>query len=733
MKISKSYIFQSFAILIMASGFFLFFKTYLPKKIFSESTVDNQHIVVDSLMLEALQQQDSLKNSTANAKENDSLSQSKEVVSTEPANTFKGMVYLDPFFEKIYQLEQQHTGKVRIAYFGDSMTDGDLIVQDLRRNYQMNYGGSGVGFVPITSESAKSRGSIVHRYSTNWKTQSYLNVKRPLKPFGVSGQVFFANDTVRPTWISFQAGQTSNVAQLNQPVLYYGASNNTRGTVSWISGSDTVVRRLTPNKALNALRISDRNMSSLKVEFDHADSIPIYGFDFTAAQAGVQVDNFSSRGNSGLPLSLFQPGLMNRFQEHLQYDLIVLHFGTNVLNYSSYNYNWYTKQMSRVVTHLRACFPNAAILVISTADKSTKYDLLMQTDSAVVPLVQAQRKYAMEERTGFMNLYEAMGGKNAMVSWVENSPAKANKDYTHFNFRGAQEVAKMIYSQLEDGFADYKQRRSVSGGFVKPMISPAVISTGIAPEREVKKEETKATVAGARKEEVVKSTPSVVLPATTSSDVVIRHLVREGETFTSIAAKYEITVEELKKANGIHSDVVQKDWKLTIPISNKKLLELQEKQKKRKELIAPKAKVETTSSKEGHTTYHVVKVGETLTSIARQYHVTIEDLKRVNNLTTDVAQKDKKLIIPVKAGTKPSKEVVPETAAKKKASKPTTMISYRVKEGDNLTLLARKYGVSVATLKELNKLESDTIEIEQLLVIPSKEKEQKNEKKRNEN
>ena len=731
MKISKSYIFQSFAILIMASGFFLFFKTYLPKKIFSESTVNKQHVVVDSLMLEALQQQDSLKNSIVDATENDSLSQIKEVVSTEPANAFKGMVYLDPFFEKIEQLEQQNKGKVRIAYFGDSMTDGDLIVQDLRRNYQAKYGGAGVGFVPITSESAKSRGSIVHRYSTNWKTQSYLNVKRPLKPFGVSGQVFFANDTVRPTWISFQAGQTSNVAQLNRPVLYYGASNNSRGTVRWVSGSDTIVRRLTPNKALNALRISEGNMASLKVEFDQADSIPIYGFDFTGAQAGVQVDNYSSRGNSGLPLSLFQPSLMNRFQEHLQYDLIVLHFGTNVLNYGSYNYNWYTKQMSRVVTHLRTCFPNAAILVISTADKSTKYDLTMQTDSAVVPLMQAQRKYAIEQHTGFMNLYEAMGGKNAMVSWVENSPVKANKDYTHFNFRGAQEVAKMIYNQLEEGFSEYKQNRTGSGSIAKPISKPVEISTGIAPERDVKKAETKSKGAVAPQEEAVKTIPSPLAP--TRPGGVIRHVVGEGETFTSIAAKYEITVDELKKANGIHSDVVQKDWKLTIPISNKKFLEIQEKQKKRKEPSTAKGKKEVSANNDGTTPYHVVKVGETLTSIAKQYHVTIEDLKRANNLTTDVAQKDKKLIIPAKGSAKDTKPVSPAADIKKQTRKPAPMLTYRVKEGEYLTLLAKRYGVSVATLKEINKLESDTIEVDQLLLIPNKEKEQHNEKKRNEN
>ena len=93
----------------------------------------------------------------------------------ETYDNYKGYQYLIPFYEKLYQLETNQSGNVRIAYFGDSMTDGDMIVQDLRNNYQSRFGGKGVGFVAITSESAASRSSIAHEFSENWKMQSYLN------------------------------------------------------------------------------------------------------------------------------------------------------------------------------------------------------------------------------------------------------------------------------------------------------------------------------------------------------------------------------------------------------------------------------------------------------------------------------------------------------------------------------------------------------------------------------
>ncbi|WP_321539053.1 hypothetical protein [Flavobacterium piscinae] len=171
------------------------------------------------------------------------------------------------------------------------MTDGDLIVQDFRSAMQSKYGGKGVGFVSITSESAGSRSSISHHYSGNWKTQSYLNVKRPLKPFGVNGHVFFANDTLSNPWVNYKAGQGVHTSQLNNPTLFYGNSDNQEGELIVKTGKDTIVKKLSPEKLLNTLAISNTALKSFKASFHKADSIPIYGFNFDDGK-GVHVDNF---------------------------------------------------------------------------------------------------------------------------------------------------------------------------------------------------------------------------------------------------------------------------------------------------------------------------------------------------------------------------------------------------------------------------------------------------------
>lgn len=442
-------------------------KQILPKKIFSDKAGTTKNVLIDSMLIDAFEEEKKqAQKGEVPAEEGDPV-KSQPVVyhltdgiqfPAEKFDDYKGNQYLISFFEKLYQLETTGKGNVRIAYFGDSMTDGDMIVQDLRTSLQEQFGGHGVGFVPITSESAASRNSIKHDYSGNWKMQSYLNVKYPKRAFGVNGHVFFANDTSRVEWVRFKAGKGKFNQQLDNPTVFYGSSSNRNGVISYISGKDTIRKKLVPSNTLNTLSLANGSLKAIKADFHQADSIPIYGFNFDDGN-GVHVDNFSQRGNSGIPISKFNVPLMNAFQDKLGYDLVVLHYGTNVLNYGTLDYKWYERAMTRTVNRLRECFPGAAVLVVSTADKSTKYELEMKTDSAVVPLTVAQKKYALNTKSGFVNLYMLMGGDGSMVKWVEEQPALAGKDYTHPNFKGAKRFANLIYGQLRQGYDQFKVLR----------------------------------------------------------------------------------------------------------------------------------------------------------------------------------------------------------------------------------------------------------------------------------
>ena len=82
-----------------------------------------------------------------------------------------GHIGLSRFFASLTQEAAQRS--VRIAVLGDSFIEGDIMVGDLRSGLQRQYGGRGVGFVPIHSVAAQYRPTVSER-AEGWKTRSIL-------------------------------------------------------------------------------------------------------------------------------------------------------------------------------------------------------------------------------------------------------------------------------------------------------------------------------------------------------------------------------------------------------------------------------------------------------------------------------------------------------------------------------------------------------------------------------
>lgn len=103
-------------------------------------------------------------------------------------------------------------------------------------------------------------------------------------------------------------------------------------------------------------------------------------------------------------------------------------------------------------------------------------------------------------------------------------------------------------------------------------------------------------------------------------------------------------------------------------------------------------------------TTYIVKKGDTLWSIARAFNTTVDELKRINNLSTDTLQIGQKLWVS-NVGVTPTQ--------------PSGQILYVVEAGDSLWSIARRYGTTVSELKRINNLKSDHLRIGQSLVVPN--------------
>lgn len=161
------------------------------------------------------------------------------------------------------------------------------------------------------------------------------------------------------------------------------------------------------------------------------------------------------------------------------------------------------------------------------------------------------------------------------------------------------------------------------------------------------------------------------IPYTPVSDDI--YIVQKGDTLWDIARKYGMTVNELKELNNLSSNLLKIGQTLKIK---------QTDSKEESEEIKPL------------NTYTVQK-GDNLYSISNKYNTSVDELKKINNLSTNIIQIGQVLKIPSKYS------------------------EYTVKKGDTLWSIARDNNTSVSTLTKINNLKTTTLQIGQKLLIPN--------------
>lgn len=353
-----------------------------------------------------------------------------------PGDTVAGMEH---FLTALKELKAGKRRKVRIAYFGDSMIEGDLITSNLRDSLQDFFGGAGVGFVPVTSVVASFRTTIIHTFSTDWKDYHYRNSPPSNVTLGLSGHTFYSGGN---SWVRYSPVRKPHLDKFREVSVLYGPTPP--GTVTINDKAYT----LSGSAPVNRLDFQqDTAKSSVTLRFS-GETTPFYGLCFES-DSGIYVDNYSFRGISGIELGHLSAAMIRRMQQERPYDLVVMHYGANVLFRPELtDYSWYERPMKKVIDSLQKDLPAASFLVIGTADKSYKKADKYITAPGVEALLKVQHDMAARHGTAYWNLFAAMGGEGSMVRWVEGDTVMANKDYTHFNRTGAGKVASLLYKAI---------------------------------------------------------------------------------------------------------------------------------------------------------------------------------------------------------------------------------------------------------------------------------------------
>ncbi|MFH7816595.1 peptidoglycan endopeptidase LytE [Bacillus subtilis] len=191
------------------------------------------------------------------------------------------------------------------------------------------------------------------------------------------------------------------------------------------------------------------------------------------------------------------------------------------------------------------------------------------------------------------------------------------------------------------------------------------------------------------KKQIITATTAVVLGSTLFAGAASAQSikVKKGDTLWDLSRKYDTTISKIKSENHLRSDIIYVGQTLS---------------------INGKSTSSKSSSSSSSSSTYKVKSGDSLWKISEKYGMTINELKKLNGLKSDLLRVGQ--VLKLKGSTSSS------SSSSSKVSSSSTS-TYKVKSGDSLSKIASKYGTTVSKLKSLNGLKSDVIYVNQVLKV----------------
>ncbi|MCM8804620.1 MAG: LysM peptidoglycan-binding domain-containing protein [Candidatus Omnitrophica bacterium] len=181
----------------------------------------------------------------------------------------------------------------------------------------------------------------------------------------------------------------------------------------------------------------------------------------------------------------------------------------------------------------------------------------------------------------------------------------------------------------------------------------------------------------------------------------IYHTVKKGENLYLISKRYGTTPEKLKKLNNLKSSNIYPGQKIIVGTKEEKI-----ESEKKGEFIKD---------------YYIVKKGDTLSKISKQFGLSISELKKMNNLKSSKLKIGQKIVVGIKK--------VDLKNVKKEINldevKPITDVSqkiyYKVCEGDTIESISEKFQIESEKLLQANLIRREDLKVGQILVIPPRD------------
>ncbi|MCC8087655.1 MAG: hypothetical protein LIO79_00025 [Rikenellaceae bacterium] len=338
---------------------------------------------------------------------------------------------------------------VRIAFLGDSFTEGDILTSHLRDSLQNAFGGRGIGYVPIVTP-VKHRNNAILEYR-NWTSRTIVRPSgSDRSKFTLNGQYFIPEDNAR--FSVRTTGRLVNISGWGFTDIVYSSEDSV--TLDFRTDSQTEKKELLKSgSGIKIKSIPHPAANSVEAVLKKSEGITIHGI-YLNDHNGIYVDNFSLRSSSGPNLELINYDLLSELDSLVKYDLVILQYGLNVAEPDRKAYPQYREKMTVVINKLKNAMPNTDFLVMSVSDRSFRgKNGELRTMPGVKNMVKEQRSIATETGITFWSTFDAMGGDGSMVEFVRNK--LASTDYTHINYSGGKVLGEKLATSLIEAVKQY--------------------------------------------------------------------------------------------------------------------------------------------------------------------------------------------------------------------------------------------------------------------------------------
>ena len=331
----------------------------------------------------------------------------------------------------------------RILFLGDSFIEADILTQHIRELLQQRYGGNGVGYMALHSDFPGFRRSVTQS-DKGWESRSVvkegdMDCMSLTLQYYLPGVGSYTRYKGSSRYAHAESWEVSRVV--------YDAKGAATLTLETDSGRHTY--EIAAGEGVGMVTLYEPS-ERLTVRCDSAD-VALWGVWLDGA-TGVAVDNVSMRGYSGGSIADIPRANIEALQEAVPYDMVVLQYGLNRMSSGITDYSGFTKELKRVVAHLREAMPGVDILLMGIGDRCENRDGEMKTMKEVYAMRRAQRAAARESGCLFWDTCEAMKYDGGMTRFVENG--WANKDYTHISHAGGRPLARAFVRAMGYALGD---------------------------------------------------------------------------------------------------------------------------------------------------------------------------------------------------------------------------------------------------------------------------------------